>query len=467
MTPVLLSQLAAVTSGTLTGEDCSVVSFSTDTRTVVQGDVYFCLRGASFDGHEFAQDAVAKGAVAVVAEKDLQLNVPQLLVSDTRIAFGRLAMLWRQQFVKPLVGVTGSNGKTTVKQLLASIFAEVGEVHFTRANDNNDIGVPQTLLGLRENHDYAVVEMGASDKGEIRWLGELAQPTVSVITNASAAHLAGFGTAQSVAEEKAWIYKSLSADGTAIINADDQYADYWRSVCGDSKVITFGSSGDVKAARNDDGSINLGYNDETVKCNYQLAGQHNVQNAAAAAACAVAAGVSLQATGRGLATAVPVTGRLNFIRLVNGMTAIDDTYNANPASTRAAIDVLSEFDGSRFIALGDLLELGADEVQEHIAIGEYAKVHQVDRLYAYGTLSKNTVEQFGAGGCWFENQDELIQVLLQEVSDGCAVLVKGSRSMKMERVTAALSEKFANSQVVLPQVDSPEASDFQAGVCCQ
>lgn len=452
MTPVTLSQLAAATDGVLSGADCSITGFSTDTRTVVSGDVYFCLRGENFDGHEFVQDAVSKGAKAVVCEKDLITDVPRLLVSDTRNAFGRFAMLWRQQFAKPVVGVTGSNGKTTVKQLLASIFAQAGKVHCTRANDNNEIGVPQTLLGLSEQHDYAVVEMGASDKGEIEWLGELVRPTVSLITNASAAHLEGFGTAQSVAEEKAWIYKSLSANGTAIINADDQFADYWKSVSGKSKVITFGKTGEVFAERATDGSIEVHHGGETVQCNYQLAGQHNVQNAAAAAACAIAAGVSLEDIKTGLALAVPVAGRLNFLDLTNGITAIDDTYNANPASTRAAIDVLGEFKGGRYMALGDLLELGVDEVCEHGDIGEYAKANNVDRLFAYGNLSRHAVEKFGSGARWFQSQDDLIDSLLREVSDNCAVLVKGSRSMKMERVTSALSEHFAKSQ---------------SGVCCQ
>jgi len=196
MTPVSLSQIAGATDGTLIGADCSVTGHSTDTRTVATGDVYFCLRGYNFDGHNFARDAIDKGAVAVVCEKDLQLNVPQLIVSDARRAFGRFAMLWREQFSKPVIGVTGSNGKTTVKQLLGSIFNQAGKVHCTRANDNNEIGVPQTLLGLAADQDFAVVEMGASDKGEIEYLGELVMPTVSVITNAGAAHLEGFGDAQ-------------------------------------------------------------------------------------------------------------------------------------------------------------------------------------------------------------------------------------------------------------------------------
>lgn len=452
MTPVLLSQLALAVDGVLTGKDLPIDGFSTDTRTVSRDDVYYCLRGDNFDGHDFVHDAIASGAKAIVSEKELKLDAPQLLVADTRHAFGRFAMLWRQQFARPVVGVTGSNGKTTVKQLLASIFAQVGEVHFTRANDNNDIGVPQTLLGLRDTHDYAVVEMGASDIGEIEYLGELVRPDVSVITNASAAHLEGFGDAQSVAEEKAWIYKSLSVNGTAVINADDQYAEFWKNVCGDRDIITFGESGEVTAKRNADGSISLSYGDETVRCDFQLAGQHNVLNACAAAACAIAAGVSLEFIKKGLAAAEQVAGRLNFQHLSNGITVIDDTYNANPASTRAAIDVLREREGSRLMALGDLLELGADEISEHKAIGEYAQSAGIDQLFAYGKLSTHAVAQFGEAAHWFQSRDDLIEALMQQICDGCTVLVKGSRSMKMEHVAAAVVEQFFATQ---------------SGVCCQ
>jgi len=366
MTPVSLSELAASVDGQLTGTDCRIAGFSTDTRTLNHGDVYFCLRGDNFDGHNFVQLAIEKGAAAVICEKDLQLatqtakqtTIAQLIVADTRQAFGRFAMLWRKRYTRPVIGITGSNGKTTVKQLLASILSCAGTVHYTRANDNNEIGVPQTLLGLNEQHDFAVVEMGASDKGEIKWLGELVQPTISVITNASAAHLEGFGDARAVAEEKAWIYKHLSATGTAVVNADDQFADYWREICGDRKILTFGVSGDVCGQRESDRSLSITHTGKTISCEYQLAGQHNAMNAAAAAACAIAAGVSPEIITDGLSAAEPVAGRLNFISLTNNVTVVDDTYNANPASTRAAIDVLGEFKGQRFMVLGDLLELG-------------------------------------------------------------------------------------------------------------
>ncbi len=454
MKPLSLLQLAHATDGELLGGDCSVRGYSTDTRTVSANDLYFCLRGDNFDGHDFAGKAIDKGAGAIVTEKKLDIDTPQLLVSDSRRAFGLFAKLWREQFSRPVIGVTGSNGKTTVKQLLASIFSQAGNVHFTRANDNNEIGVPQTLLGLSDDHDFAVIEMGASHLGEIEWLGELVQPNVSLITNASAAHLEGFGDAQSVATEKAWIYRSLSADGTAVINADDSFCSYWAEVCSGKKIITFGTAGDVVTSRCSNGSMSIEYSGQRVNCEYRLPGEHNVKNAAAAAACAIAAGLSLETIARGLSSAESVSGRLNFIRLADGITVIDDTYNANPASVRAAIDVLAESTGKRFMVLGDLLELGSEEEQQHRLIGEYARDHKVDRLLAYGPLSKNTVQSYGDDADWYESKNHLLDTLVGELQPNSTVLVKGSRSMKMEDVVAVVCARFQESTI-------------NSGACCQ
>jgi len=262
------------------------------------------------------------------------------------------------------------------------------------------------------------------------------KPTVSVITNASAAHLEGFGDAESVAQEKAWIYRSLATGGTAVLNADDGFFKYWSEVCADKNTITFGDSGDVTAHRENDGSVSVSYAGETVNCQYQLAGQHNVKNAAAASACALAAGLSLNVIAKGLASAVSVAGRLNFISLSNGVTVIDDTYNANPASARAAIDVLGEFSGVRLLVLGDLLELGADEIEQHKAIGLYARQNKVDRLVTFGELSKHAANEFGSGADSFSSKDALVKALGDELTENNTVLVKGSRSMKMEQVVA-------------------------------
>lgn len=454
MKVVALSQLAETVGGELltgtTGE-FSIEGYSTDTRSINKGDLFFCLSGDSFDGHDFVQQAITDGAGAVVVERRIDTDVPQLIVKDTRIALGYLAKLWRADFSMPIVGVTGSNGKTTVKQMLASIFCQVGSVQFTRANDNNEIGVPKTLLGLNSSHDYAVIEMGASHIGEIEWLGELVKPDIAVITNASAAHLEGFGDAQAVASEKAHIYKSLSATGTAVVNADDKFCDYWLGVCVDKKVLTFGNNGDVTVKRLSNGDITIQFNSKSVSSALPLSGEHNVQNAAAAAACCIAAGISLEEIAKGLAAVEPVKGRLNFIELADGITVIDDTYNANPASTRAAVDVLSGFNGKRLLVLGDLLELGAYEQAEHEAIGRYAHDNNVDALFAFGALSKYSVAAFGDKAQHYTEKSKLCDDLLAQMDAGTTVVVKGSRSMKMEEVVAELCEGLKVS----------------AGVCCQ
>lgn len=456
MTPITLAQLAIAAGGELRGEDIRIAGYSTDTRSLSANDVYFCLAGDRFDGHDFIADAVAKGAAALVTEKVADTDIPQLVVSDGRLAFGLFSSLWRSQYTNPVVGVTGSNGKTTVKELLASIFRQAGTVHATRANDNNEVGVPQTLLGLSRDHDFAVVEMGASDVGEIERLGSLVKPDVAVITNAGAAHLEGFGDAESVAAEKAWIYKSLASDGTAVINATDNFYDYWIECSAGKRIISFGGSGvvaDVTAERLVDGTITIRYKDQSVNCQYGLPGHHNVLNAAAASACSIAAGVSLGLISQGLASVQPVAGRLNFSRLNNGVTLIDDTYNANPASTRAAIDVLSESTaGLRVLVLGDLLELGAEAVQEHQAVGVYAHANGIDRLFAFGDLTQHTVDAFGNGAEWFSDKEAIVSKLRDELLQDSVVLVKGSRSMHMEEVADALTV---------------HCNQAKLGACCQ
>jgi len=390
--------------------------------------------------------------------------------------------LWRERFELPLVGITGSNGKTTVKQLLASVFEAAGNVHATRANDNNEVGVPQTLLGLTAQHDYAVVEMGASGAGEIQRLSEITQPGISVITNAGAAHLEGFGDAEAVAKEKGWIYRNLKDDGIAVVNADDAFCDYWKSLCAlehtARQIITFGANGEVTTTRQSNGSVTLTYAKEgdanqEINFDFQLAGDHNVINAAAVAACAIAAGIPLSVIAKGLAAATPVAGRLNFHTLAN-VTLIDDTYNANPASTRAAIDVLRDFDGDRYLVLGDLLELGAEEVEQHKAIGVYAHANRVDRLLAFGELSKHTVDAFGDGAQWFDDKQSIVDTLQHELNlgsselnssvSGSAVLVKGSRSMHMEEIVAGLSNHAAPSRTTREQATPQQTLQ---GACSQ
>ncbi len=440
MNGITLTDLASACGGHLEGPDLEITRVCTDSRSVQAGDIFLCLRGDNFDGHDYALRAVDAGAVAVVVETVVDTRVAQLVVPDTQKALGLAAMLWRQSLPVKLVGVTGSNGKTTVKQLLTSICVADGQAHATRANDNNQIGVPQTLFGITAEHKYAVVEMGANQPGEIEWLSHISQPTVALITNASASHLEGFGSVETVAREKGAIYQSLIDGGIAVINADDDFAPYWRQENAARTVITFGAgaNADVYAERLSATRIVLNYCGEAVQCEFLLPGQHNVLNAAAAAAAAIAVGVPLERIAVGLSQATAVAGRLNFHYPDSGHVIIDDTYNANPASTRAAIDVLQQTDGQKILLLGDLRELGADAQQQHTSIGRYAKMHGVDCLLTFGPLSRHASIEFGQAENCFNNKADMLQCAIEAMSTKSVVLVKGSRSMQMEELVAGL-----------------------------
>ncbi len=441
---VLLSQLARNAAGHLEGDDIPIAGVSTDSRSVQPGDVYFCLRGDRFDGHDYAEAALEKGAVAIVVENPVATSATQLIVPDTRVAFGLLARLWQRAMPAKIVGVTGSNGKTTVKQMLASVCVAAcdneDEVHFTRANDNNDIGVPQTLLGLREHHRYAVVEMGANLRGEIAWLGKIVEPDVALITNVSESHLEGFGSVADVAVEKACIYDALGREGVAVINRDDAFADDWLAQNRARRVVTFGRQheADVRVLEGSASSVNLQVMERQLSVDLQLAGSHNAMNAAAVIAVAAALEFSDDDVKRGLEATVPVKGRLNYHALSEGFVVIDDTYNANPASTRAAIDVLMASNGQRLLVLGDLRELGDDEKQLHQSVGRYARERGVERLFATGALARHTVEAFGESAHWFKSREALLDELLKIDRAGVTVLVKGSRSMQMDQIVDAL-----------------------------
>ncbi len=440
MNGVKLSELATISGGHLEGSDQEITSVSTDSRSVGKGDVYFCLRGENFDGHDFALQSLVAGATAVVTETALDTDQTQLVVPDTRKAYGYVASLWRQQLDLKLIGITGSNGKTTVKQLIAGICGVHEHVHFTRANDNNEIGVPQTLLGLSKNHTAAVVEMGANQPGEIAWLSSISKPTVALITNVSASHLEGFGTVDKVAREKAAIYDGLSADGVAVINADDKFSSLWTSLNQNRTTLLFGLSGnaDISASRIAANRLAIRHGVKKIECSFALPGQHNVANAAAAAAACIAAGITLENVALGLQTIEAVPGRLNFHHLKNDVVVIDDTYNANPASTRAAIDVLCESSGLRWVILGDLRELGDNAIPEHRQIGEYASARAVDRFLNVGSLTRHAAKAYGKSSEWFDTKEALLESIEGDVPAGTTILVKGSRSMHMESIVQQL-----------------------------
>lgn len=442
-----LSQLANDAGGHLEGADVSIAGVSTDSRSVAPGDIYFCLRGERFDGHDYAEAALQKGVAALVVERPIATEVTQLVVPDTRVAFGLLARLWRRTMAAVVIGVTGSNGKTTVKQMLASVCAaacdDEGQVHYTRANDNNDIGVPQTLLGIQEHHRFAVIEMGANLRGEIAWLGKIVEPDVALITNVSESHLEGFGLVEDVAAEKAGIYDSLGDDGVAVVNLDDAFAGDWMQQNSNRQIVTFGwqNPADVQVVEGDDSPVLLQVQDRQLAVRLQLAGKHNAMNAAATVAVAQALQLTDAVVIAGLENTTPVKGRLNYHTLADGFTVIDDTYNANPASTRAAIDVLVKASGRRVLVLGDLRELGDDAEQLHQAIGSYAREAGVEQIFATGALTRHTVDAFGIDGRWFESRDELLGELLSLGKSDTSFLIKGSRSMQMNLVVDALLQQ--------------------------
>lgn len=430
---------------------------STDTRKVGRGELFIALRGENFDGHDFVDAAAERGAIAAIVDVDWAgihpAAIPLLVVTDTRRAFGLLAAHWRQKFEIPLIGVTGSNGKTTVKEMIAGCLRAQAvadgldpdaAVLATSGNLNNDIGVPTMLLRLTAAHRAAVIEMGMNHPGEIAYLTRLAKPTVAVVNNAQRAHLEGMGDLAEVAREKGDIYDGLGASGVAVVNADDSYVDYWRDINRTRRVVCFGidQPADVSANVRQQGlasAIALHTAQGEAEFVLNVPGQHNARNALAAAAAALASGVTLRAVADGLSRCVGVKGRLQLRAAAGGTQLIDDTYNANPDSMKAAIDVLATTVGRKLLVLGDMGEIGAQAGQYHDEIGGYAKSQGIDKLFALGEVSELAARNFGTGGRHFRSVDDLLAALRKELGPDTVVLVKGSRFMRMERVADAIA----------------------------
>lgn len=425
------------------GENTSgFTGVSIDTRTLQAGDLYIAIQGDRFNGHEFVAAAVSAGAAAVLVHEDIETSVPQLRVADTRKALGSLARYWVRQFNTPLIAVTGSNGKTTVKEIIATILRQLGPVLATRGNLNNDIGVPLTLLEMREEHDYAVIEMGANHAGEIAALVAIAQPDVALITKIGQAHLEGFGSVQGIAEAKSEIFAGLKPDGYAVINADDAYVDLMRRAASHCHTREFGLSPGVDVQGLPGPGLVIKTMGETLKPGFALSGDHNVMNALSAVAAVQCLYIQPENIARGLEQVRPVPGRLEKKPGLRGAQLIDDSYNANPDSARQAIDVLARYEGIRYLALGDMAELGADAESLHADLGEYARQSGIDGLWTTGPLSAAIQKAFTgdaplAGG-HFTDQEALISDLSEQLNAGVTVLVKGSRSARMERVIKAL-----------------------------
>ncbi len=453
-----LFEAAQATGGTASAEGHPFVGVSTDSRTVAVGELFVALRGERFDGHDYVRDVLAHGAAAAMVDHawaaDHGRGLPLLHVTDTRRALGSLAGHWRRQFDLPLIGVTGSNGKTTVKEMCAAILREherrddlepVEAVLATTGNLNNDIGLPLMLLRLSAGHRAAVIEMGMNHPGEIAYLTGLARPTVALVNNAQRAHLAGLGTLTDVARAKGEIFQGLSDNGVAVINVDDPHADVWRELAGGRAIVGFGlgQSADVTALARPHGfasEIVLRAPQGTVEFDLPAPGMHNVRNALAAAAATLAAGVSLGTVAEALSRYAGIPGRLRRRAGFHGALVIDDTYNANPDSMRAAIDVLANLPGRRIFVMGDMGEVGAAAGQYHDEIGGYAKSHGIERLLALGALSAAAAHNFGGGGQHFAKPGELTATLKAELGPDVTVLVKGSRFMRMEQVVDAIVE---------------------------
>jgi UDP-N-acetylmuramoyl-tripeptide--D-alanyl-D-alanine ligase len=447
MQQLTLSQAAQAYGGTLMYPDCHFESVSTDSRQINEGQLFIALRGERFDAHQFLPEVATQACGMVVEHPAKDINVPQWVVPDTTEALGQIALLNRQAFNNPLIAVTGSSGKTTVKEMIAAILSESGEVLATKGNLNNQIGVPMTLLGLRRGHRYAVIEMGASASGEIAYLCGLARPDVVMVTNVMPAHVAGFGSMDGIAKAKGEIYSGVSDQGTAVINLDEPYADQWRASTR-ARVLTYSVVNDradfyAKEIVADDMGCHhfvLVTPVGEVAIKLPLSGEHNVGNALAAAACAHAVGAELGMISAGLNKLQPVEGRLNRLQLPSGASVIDDTYNANPGSVKAAIKTLMTFRGRHILVLGDMGELGGEEASLHADVGRYAAEQGVECFLAVGPLCVNAIHKFGAGGKHFENKEALSAHLKTLLDPDAVVLVKGSRFMAMEDVVRQITE---------------------------
>ena len=444
--PLLLSEIAATLNGRLVSADSRFNGVSIDSRAITQNQLFIALTGPRFDGHDYLNEVAAKGAVAALVEREVpESTLPQLVVKNTREALGQLGALNRRGFDKPVAAITGSSGKTTVKEMLACILRTRGPVLATKGNLNNDLGVPLTLLELTLEHTAAVIELGASRIGEIAYTVAMTQPRVAVLNNAGTAHVGEFGGPEKIVEAKGEIIEGLDADGIAVLNLDDKAFGIWQARAAGRKVLSFSldnaqadfyASDLARDARGCQGfKMHTPLGVEQVQLN--LLGGHNVANALAAAAAAYALGVSLFGIKTGLEAVLPVKGRAVAQLTVTGLRIIDDTYNANPTSMCAAVDILAGFSGRTVLVLGDIGELGEWAEQGHREVGAYA-ADKVSALYAVGPLMAHAVAAFGHQARHFANQADLIKALRTEQETNTTILIKGSRSAAMENVVAAL-----------------------------
>ena len=447
-----LSTLAADCGGRMVGPDREITRVHTDTRSIATGDLFVALRGERFDGNAFAAQALEAGAVAALVEREdaLPVGASGIVVDDSRHALGQIARAHRHRINPRLLAVTGSNGKTTVKEMLAAILRGVhgdAAVLATEGNLNNDIGLPLTLLRLEPAHRFAVCEMGMNHAGEIAWLCEVAEPDIALINNAGTAHLENLGSLEGIARAKGEIVLGLRETGIAVLPQTDRWLHLWQQFAGNRQTLRFGldPAAEVAGDAAGEGAVTLRHGDTVTTCRLAVPGLHNAHNACAAIAAAIAAGVPLADAAAALDGFGGSKGRLQLKRAANGATLIDDTYNANPDSAKAAIAVLAAAPQPRILVLGDMGELGPDAPTLHREVGEAARAAGLERLLATGELSRETVAGFGAGGEHFASHAALIDALRGRLAPDVTVLVKGSRFMRMEQVIEALTVSGASN----------------------
>ncbi len=443
-----LSLLAQELDGELLGEDVMFSNISTDTRSLEKGDLYLALVGERFDGNEFVDAAASRGAGAAVVSREIESGIATLRVADTHVALGTIARIARRRSRAKVVALTGSQGKTTVKEMLGAILGSAGACLATEANLNNTIGVPLTLLKINEGHEYVVIEMGANCAGEIKFSVEATEPDIALITNASPAHIEGFGSLQGIVAAKGEIIDGLKSDGIMVLNADDPHVQVWAARAAGRKLVRFGyenASGDAQyfassvEERNDGTSnFNLHTPQGEQALSIRFLGRHNVLNAIAASAAAMEAGASLIDVVQGLSSLEPVAGRLSRVAGINGCQLIDDSYNASPSSFFAAIDVLSSLQGHKLLVMGDMKELGTDTDSAHASVGEYASSAAIDQFWAIGEKSSLAIDAYAGKGRHFDSKEALVEAIKAISRPELTVLVKGSRGAKMNEVVTAL-----------------------------
>lgn len=441
-----LGAVAMWTHGQLLGSDVQLGGVAIDTRRLRPGDLFVAIKGERVDGHDYLAEAAARGAVAALVTRKVDSALPQVLVGDAALALGDLASAVRAQRNVRVVGITGSNGKTTVKTLVAAILSRHGRTHVSAGNYNNELGLPLTLLAMPQDTEFAVLEMGAGKPGDIAYLAAIARPDIGLVTLIAPAHLARMGSLEGVAETKGAMYQALPADGVAIINADDAFARFFGGLAGTRKVLRFGLEhpadvgADIIEQRVDGSRFVLSTPVGDAEVSLPLPGRHNIANALAAAAVTLALEVPLATIVAGLEQAAGVAGRLRREAMEGSWILIDDSYNANPSSMAAAIDTLRLAGGERWLVLGDMAELGEQARALHADVGRYAAERGIDRLFAVGALGVATVEAFGARGEHFEDKALLVAALRAQLHPGVTCLIKGSRSAGMEQVAIALGK---------------------------